>query len=243
MEQGRISRLVYPSLRWQVERDHRQSPRDFRRRQIVTGLFVLVGAVVLGFSLRLDAGSNAFIYSTLVLAAVWTVGAFSSGPIYLGRIDRGAAPAEGSKLPRPVVQPIALGLALAVLFVVGGLLIDELPFLAGLDRQITKVLDYADQGSGPLVLVVTLLNGLSEELFFRGAVYAAIPRNPVVWSTVVYVIATLATGNVMLAFAAILVGAVVGLQRRASGGVLAPTLTHVTWSVIMLYALPAIFLD
>ena len=66
--------------------------------------------------------------------------------------------------------------------------------------------------------------------------------SPVVWSTVIYVIATLATGNVMLAFAAVIVGAVVGLQRRASGGVLAPILTHVTWSVAMLYALPAIFL-
>ena len=56
-----------------------------------------------------------------------------------------------------------------------------------------------------------------------------------------YTVATLATGNVMLAFAAILLGAVVGLQRRASGGILAPILTHVTWSVTMLFALPALF--
>jgi hypothetical protein len=54
-------------------------------------------------------------------------------------------------------------------------------------------------------------------------------------------VATLATGNVMLAFAAVLLGAVVGLERRASGGVLAPILTHVTWSLTMLLALPAIF--
>ena len=60
-------------------------------------------------------------------------------------------------------------------------------------------------------------------------------------STVAYVIATLATGNVMLAFAAVLLGAVVGLERRASGGVLAPILTHVTWSTVMLFALPLIF--
>ena len=106
----------------------------------------------------------------------------------------------------------------------------------------TKVLEYADQGVGPLVLLITVLNGIAEELFFRGAVYAAIPRNPVAWSTLTYVIATLATGNVMLGFAAVIVGAVVGLQRRASGGILAPILTHITWSVAMLYALPAIFL-
>ena len=56
-----------------------------------------------------------------------------------------------------------------------------------------------------------------------------------------YVIATLATGNVMLAFAAILLGVVVGLERRASGGVLAPILTHCAWSLSMLLALPLLF--
>ena len=55
------------------------------------------------------------------------------------------------------------------------------------------------------------------------------------------VLATLATGNVMLAFAAVLLGTVVGLQRRASGGILGPVLTHVTWSVVMVFALPALF--
>ena len=45
----------------------------------------------------------------------------------------------------------------------------------------------------------------------------------------------------MLAFAAAILGTVVGLQRRASGGILAPILTHVTWSLTMLLALPAIF--
>jgi hypothetical protein len=54
-------------------------------------------------------------------------------------------------------------------------------------------------------------------------------------------VATLATGNVMLGIAAILLGTVVGLQRRASGGVLAPILTHCTWSLAMLYVLPLVF--
>ena len=39
-----------------------------------------------------------------------------------------------------------------------------------------------------------------------------------------------------------LLGVVVGLQRRASGGILAPILTHLTWSLSMLYLLPLIFL-
>jgi membrane protease YdiL (CAAX protease family) len=59
----------------------------------------------------------------------------------------------------------------------------------------------------------------------------------------VYFLATLATGNVMLAFAALVLGLVVGLQRRASGGVLAGVLTHVTWSLLLLVALPLLFED
>jgi len=39
-----------------VPRDHRESPRALRRRQLVVVAFVLVGAVVLGFSLRTEPG-------------------------------------------------------------------------------------------------------------------------------------------------------------------------------------------
>ncbi len=61
------------------------------------------------------------------------------------------------------------------------------------------------------------------------------------FTTVAYTLATAATGNVMLAFAAVLLGVVVGLERRASGGILAPILTHCTWSLTMLFALPLVF--
>ena len=44
------------------------------------------------------------------------------------------------------------------------------------------------------------------------------------------------------ALAAVLVGVLAGLQRRASGGILAPILTHCSWSLVMLTVLPMIFL-
>jgi len=218
-----------------VPRDHRQSDRELRRRQLVTIGFVLIGAVVLGFSLRLDPGSRWFYPATLGLAAVWTVGAFASGPLHLGRIlyrDRSS---------RPVVTPILLGLLLAGVFVVGALLVRTVSFLNGLEDQVVNVIDYADQGSIPILLVITTVNGIAEELFFRGAAYAAITVHPVLWTTVAYGVATLATGNVMLSFAAVLLGLVVGLERRASGGILAPILTHCAWSITLLFALPMVF--
>jgi membrane protease YdiL (CAAX protease family) len=215
-----------------VPRDHRESPAALRRRQLVTLAFVVIGGSVLGLSLRIEPGSAWFYPATLGLALVWTVGAFASGPLHLGRISAGEVPV------RPIVQPVVVGLALAGLFVAGGLLVRE---IGPLDEQVRSVLDFADEGAVPLLVVVTAVNGIAEELFFRGAAYAAIPRHPVAWTTAAYVLATLATGNVMLAFAAILLGLVVGLERRASGGILAPILTHVTWSVTMLFALPALF--
>jgi membrane protease YdiL (CAAX protease family) len=45
----------------------------------------------------------------------------------------------------------------------------------------------------------------------------------------------------MLMFAAVVLGTVVGLERRASGGILAPVLTHVIWSLTMLLVLPLLF--
>ncbi len=216
-----------------VPREQQDAPAALRRRQIVTILFVVLGGTVLGFSIRIEPGSPSFYAATASLALVWTVGAFASGPLHLGRI---ADPRGNHR--RPVVVPILLGLGLAGVFVLGGLVVRDIPWLGD---QVRSILDFADQGALPILAVVTAFNGIAEELFFRGAAYAATPRYPVPVTTVAYTVATLATGNVMLAFAAILLGVVVGLQRRASGGILGPILTHVTWSLTMLFALPAIF--
>ena len=223
-------------LLWdKVPRNHRQDPRPFLVRKVVTAVFVVIGAVCLGWSLQIDPGDATFYVATLVLAGIWTLGAFASGPLYLGRVPRAGSHDD---LRRPVAGAVTLGLLLAGVFVVGALVVRQIPVI---DRQVSSVLDHADQGVTPVLLLITVVNGVAEELFFRGALYAAVPRHPVVWSTVAYVVATLATGNFMLAFAAILLGVVVGLERRASGGVLAPILTHVTWSTVMLFALPLLF--
>ena len=203
-----------------------------RRRQVITVIVVLIGSIGLGASLRIEPGSPWFYPAALALAAVWAVGALASGPLHLGRI------AVEDQLKRPVVSPILIGLALAAVFVAGALLVRRVPLLA---EPVSAVMEHADRGSLPLLMVITAVSGIAEELFFRGAAYAAISRRPVTVTTAAYAVATLATGNVMLAFAAIVLGVVVGLERRASGGILAPALTHVTWSLAMLVTLPLIF--
>ena len=225
--------LIQRSLWDVVPRDQRDSDEAFRRRQLVAGVVVLVGAGVLGWSLRLEPGGTTFYLAAIVLAGVWAAGAFLSGRLHLGRMARGT-----EVFVRPILAPIVLGLLLVAIFVLGALVVREIDPLAD---YVSSVLEYADEGSLSVLAVITFFNGIAEELFFRGAMYAAIPRHPVLWTSVAYFVATLATGNVMLAFAAILLGAVCGLERRASGGVLAPILTHITWSLSMLFVLPLLF--
>jgi hypothetical protein len=212
---------------------HNEPPAVVRRRRIVVGVTLVIGAVVLGFSLRRHPGESSFYWLALVLAAVWFVGGLTSGPLHLGGICwRG-------RNQRPVISGTTIGLALGGVFVLGGLIAREIPAVAGL---VTRVLTFAHHGSFWAIVAITLINGVAEEVFFRGALYSALdPYHPAVISTVLYTVATMASGNPMLGFAAIILGTVCALERRASGGVLAPMLTHFVWGLIVVLALPPLF--
>ena len=229
----RFSSALRPALIDKVERDHRQSNSQFMRRRIVVAITLLIGATLLGLSLNVEPTSSWFYPLTIALAATWVIGGFASGPLHLGRINfRG-------ELRRPIIIPILLGLAVAAVFIVGAVIVRNIEPL----RDSTEnILAFARYGSLPIVAFVTLINGIAEEIFFRGALFAAIGiRHPVAISTVIYALTTVATGNFMLVFSAALLGLLLGLQRRASGGILGPILTHCTWSMTMLLVLPAVF--
>jgi membrane protease YdiL (CAAX protease family) len=212
---------------------HHEPPAAVRRRRIVVGVTLVVGAVLLGFSLRRTPGESSFYWLTLALAAVWVVGSLISGPLHLGGICwRG-------RNQRPVITGTTVGLLVGGAFLLGGLIVKEIPAVAAL---ITRVLQYAHQGSFLLIVLITVINGVAEEVFFRGALYTALGRHhPVAISTLLYVAAAMASGNVMLGFAGVILGTVCALERRASGGVLAPMLTHFVWGLIMVLALPPMF--
>ena len=212
---------------------HEETPAVIRRRRIVVVTVVVIGAALLSFSLSRKPGDPSFYWLTLGLAAVWAGGALLSGPIHLGDVDfRGRS-------RRPVLTGALIGAALGGAFVVGGLVARQIPPVAHFIKQ---VLEFAHQGSLPLIVVITLVNGVAEEMFFRGAMYPALGKyHPVIVSTLLYAIATSAGGNPMLGFAAIILGTVCALERRATGGVLAPVLTHLVWGLIMVLALPPIF--
>jgi len=213
---------------------HIESRAVVNRRRRVVAVTSVLGAGVLGASLRASPGSTRFYVLTLGAAVTWTVGGMTSGPLHLGWIE-----SRDRSLRRPVLVPIATGVAAFGFFYGCALVARRIPFL---DSAISRVLVFAEEGNIPLVLLTTYANGIGEEVFFRGALYAALPRNrAVVASTVVYSAATTTTRNPALVLAAGVMGALFALQRRASGGLQAPLLTHVTWSTLMVRYLPPLF--
>lgn len=215
-----------------VERDHTEPDEAFRRRRVVAGVTLVVGAVALALALRIEPGNDLFYPATLGVAVIWAVGAFASGRIHPGR-----AHTRDGTTSLSVVQSLVLGGGLLLVFLAGAALVAQVPFLRD---PVQELLDHARFGDLWIVALITAINGIAEELYFRGALYAAVGRrHPVPITTAIYGLAVLPTGIPLLVFAAVVLGTLVGLQRRVTGGVLGPIVTHLTWSLGMLFLLPA----
>ncbi|WP_254189396.1 CPBP family intramembrane glutamic endopeptidase [Nocardia noduli] len=185
-----------------------------------------VGTGLLGASLASRPDSAEFYGFTLATAATFTLGGLAATP-----------PAAGPS-KRQVLTPVVIGVGAFGVFYGCALVVRRIPFLR---NAIAGVLQYAERGSTPPVLLIALANGAAEEIFFRGAVYAAVPERPIAVSTLVYMGTTAATRNPALVLAAAVMGALFGAQRRWTGGVRAPMITHLTWSTLMIHFLPPLF--
>ena len=216
-----------------VDVDVTDSPAQAARRRRVVGAVHLVGTGLLGASLSTRPGSRRFYAFTFSTAVTWITGSLLSGPLHLGWIENRAR-----QLNRPIAVPVGTGIGAFCIFCVGALLVRRIPLL---DRAVNGALVFAERGHGPWVLLTTCANGIGEEVFFRGAMYAALPgTDPVLSSTAVYTLTTTATRNPALILAAGVMGTLFGYQRRATQGLQAPLLTHLTWSTLMVTLLPRI---
>ena len=239
---GRLARLLPMPLTHVVPVEHRESPAVVRRRRQVVAGTALAGAALLGASLSTRPGSREFYLSTGAVAGVWTLGGLLSGPLHLGWIEN-----RDATLRRPVLTPVATGVGAFGFFYGCALVARRIPVL---EEAISRVLAFADEGDDRLVLLTALANGVGEEVFFRGALYTALDTGldsrpgglgPVATSTAVYALATTTTRNPALVLAAGVMGTLFSLQRRASGGLQAPLITHLTWSTLMVRFLPPLF--
>ena len=228
---GELRAFFTASLVTPVPRDHRETRAQLRRRRLVSAVTLVAGAAALGWALSIRPGDPAFYVATLGVAAIWTLGAVASGRLYLGR-----AYTRSGSVGGPVLQAFLLGAALLALFLAGALVVAHIPVLR---QPVDHLLDHARHGSWWLVGAITAINGVAEELFFRGSLYAAIDER---WNgpatVALYAASTLFSGVPLLALAALCLGALTAAERRVTGGVLGPIVTHVTWSLGMLYLLP-----
>jgi uncharacterized protein YbjT (DUF2867 family)/membrane protease YdiL (CAAX protease family) len=214
-------------------RDEETEPVRRRRRRVVAAT-CLTGGALLGVGLSAPTGSRRFYGCTLAVAGVWSAGAVASGPLHLGWIQT-----LDRSVRRPVLVPVATGAGAFAAFYGCALVARRIPLLSG---WVASVLAYADEGDRRLVLLSALTNAAAEEVFFRGAVYSAFgEEHAVARTTALYAVATVPTRNPALVAAAGVMGTLWAFQRRATGGVQAPALTHLTWSALMVRYLPPVF--
>jgi membrane protease YdiL (CAAX protease family) len=181
-----------------------------------------------------EPGSKRFYASTLAVAGVWVAGGVASGPLHRGWIQL-----HDRTVRRPVVVPVATGVAGFAAFYGLAQVALRIPPLAS---WISSVLAFADEGEDRLVLLTALTNAAAEEVFFRGAVFSAFGEDrPVLRTTALYSLSTVPTRNPALVLAAGVMGTLWAYQRRATNGIQAPVLTHLTWSALMLRYLPPVF--
>lgn len=182
---------------------------------------LVVAATLVAGTVALAATLTAATALGLVAAAIWLAGS--------------------ALLPRPPVRPLtpsAAGVAVALGAVAYGGFV-AVSYVARLvpvlDNAIDSILATADEDPLVLVLVVALVNAAAEELWFRHALLSVF--GPVA-ATGLYVLTTAATLNASLVAAAAVMGPLLMVQRQRTGTPLAPVITHLTWSTLMLLAFP-----
>lgn len=220
--------LVHP-----VPRDHSETPEQLVQRRWVSAVTLAIASFLVAWTLRISPGDPAIYAVTLALGTTWVVGAMMSGRLYLGS----ATTRRGYQDSRAIIQSVLLGLLLVGFFLAGAVIIAAIPALRD---PFLGLLLHARMGIVPVIVGLLFLNAVAAELFFRGGLYAATGgQHAVLITTFVFALSTVATDIPIIVVGAAVLGAVVGLQRRVTGGVLAPIITHLTWLTGMVFLLPA----
>jgi membrane protease YdiL (CAAX protease family) len=155
-----------------------------------------------------------------------------AGVLLAGTYLSGGMPRPHKTGRHPVVGPVLTAAALLAAFA----LLDGLSRLVPPVHHATQtVLARADLTTA--LVLGTIAASVAEELFYRGALFERV-RLPILTTTVAHMLTTLPAANVALTATAGLLGLVLGITRRTSGGWWAPAVTHVAWAFMVLAWLP-----
>lgn len=221
----------------QVPRDHSETPEQLVQRRWVCAVTLAVGSFMMAWTLRtvrFTPADPVLYAATLALGTTWVVGTLLSGRVYLGTGNR----RDGGTGSRAIVQSLLLGLMLTAVFLAATAVVALVPILRD---PLLGLLSDVQSGMLPVVIVLFVVNAVAEELFFRGGLYAAIGgQHEVLITTFVYALSTVPTGIPVLVIGSAVLGAAVGFQRRVTGGVVGPIVTHLTWLAGMMLLLPQV---
>lgn len=198
---------------------------------------MVLGAFVLHRTFQDTSGSGALSFWSIALAGIWAGGAAilllltrSSTPIVAEpRFSRFGARRH------PLVFAAVSGLVVAGASLLGALALREIPLFSA---DVAAAAGRVDEA--PVIMfLVALVTGASEELFFRIGLHRVLPqRIAIVGSTALYGLLTLATENLPLVLAAVVLGASCALVLHVTARWYAPIIVHALWSVALVGVLP-----
>lgn len=192
-----------------------------------------LGALGLFLARRAGDGTAGFYWATAFTAVVYISAWWMMG-------NRRAF--AGPNKARDVLRGVLIGAALVVVFMIGALVVSRIPLLSG---PVAEILDTPNKGGYLLTLLVLVVNGVGEELVFRDVVPRQLRAGGQsvvqagVWSTLIYCVVTIVMGVPLLVFAAGVLGAVAYFEAVRTGRLYSPIAVHLTWSIGMLFILPA----
>lgn len=190
---------------------------------------VFMGTFALFMTFRFAVHPMLFVGLSAVTAATWFVG---------GLFIRRHVP-ENSVAPMPLRKSIKLAIVvtlfLNVVLLGGAWILSQLPVFAGYVLSASSTAQTISLG---LTLVIALITGWGEEVFFRGALPRLFPRNPELWSVVLYTLSTLVTGNLALVIAAPMLAVTGHWLVRRTGRLSAALILHTGFSLIVVGLTP-----
>ena len=145
---------------------------------------------------------------------------------------------------RLVAMGVVSGFALYLCFCAGALVVQQTP----LAPRIQSVVDLtrATAPEALAVLVIVFATSPSEEVLWRGAVFARLTRRygdgwrPVVVTTLLYALFVGLSGSLVLPLAALVCGTVWARQRQVTGSLVPSLVSHALWSLLMFLYIPGL---
>lgn len=139
----------------------------------------------------------------------------------------GHPPLLSGHTPRELARGAAIGIALIILFILGGLIVRSIPLLA---EPVSDLLDNMRHGSVPITLATLIINGVGDEPFFhdiaRRQLADALSPTAILTQQALYIAVTTATGIPLLLVASILIGGIAALEARRADNLISATTLH-----------------